>query len=61
MVGDSAKDILCARKAGCKQAVLVQTGNYPAARESLQKEDTAPDAVATDLLEAVDWVLGSGE
>lgn len=61
MVGDSAKDILCARKAGCKQAVLVKTGNYPAARESLQKKNIAPDAVAADLLEAVDWVLGSGE
>ena len=38
MVGDSAKDVLCARKAGCKQAILVKTGNYPAARESLHKE-----------------------
>ncbi|MCP3954756.1 MAG: D-glycero-beta-D-manno-heptose 1,7-bisphosphate 7-phosphatase [Desulfobacterales bacterium] len=61
LVGDSAKDILCARKAGCKQAVLVKTGNYPAAQKILQKENTAPDAVFADLLEAVDWVLGSGE
>lgn len=61
MVGDSAKDVLCARKAGCKQAVLVKTGNYPAARESLRKENITPAAVAADLLEAVDWVLGGGE
>ncbi len=61
MVGDSAKDILCARNAGCKQAVLVKTGNYPAAQESLQKENRSPDAVADDLLAAVDWVLGSRE
>ena len=61
MVGDSAKDILCARKAGCKQAVLVKTGDYSAARKSLQKENIAPDTVVADLLEAVDWVLGSRE
>ena len=61
LVGDSAKDILCARKAGCKQAVLVKTGNYPAARESLQKENTAPDAVVANLLAAVDWILKGGK
>jgi len=61
LVGDSAKDILCARRAGCKQAVLVKTGNYPAARENLQKENTAPDTVAADLLEAVDWILKGGK
>jgi D-glycero-D-manno-heptose 1,7-bisphosphate phosphatase len=61
MVGDSAKDILCARKAGCKQAVLVKTGNYAAAQERLKKENITPDAVTEDLLEAVDWVLGGGK
>lgn len=61
LVGDSAKDILCARKAGCKQAVLVKTGNYAAAQERLKKENITPDAVTEDLLEAVDWVLGGGK
>jgi len=61
MVGDSAKDILCARRAGCKHAVLVKTGNFTAAQARLQKENISPDAVAADLLEAVEWVLGSGE
>lgn len=57
MVGDSAKDILCARKAGCKTAVLVKTGNFNAAQALLKKEKSAPDVVAADLLEAAAWVL----
>lgn len=57
MVGDSAKDILCARKAGCKTAVLVKTGNFNAAQALLKKEKSAPDVVVADLLEAAAWVL----
>jgi len=57
MVGDSAKDILCARRAGCKAAVLVKTGNYTAARDILKQENATPDFVATDLHAAVDWLL----
>lgn len=57
MVGDSAKDILCARKAGCRAAVLVKTGNYAAAEEILHQENVTPDFVAADLLAAVDWIL----
>jgi len=59
MVGDSAKDILCARKAGCKAAVLVQTGNFKAAQALLKNEKSAPDFVAADLLDAVAWILNS--
>lgn len=59
MVGDSAKDILCARKAGCKAAVLVQTGDFKAAQALLKKEKSAPDVVAADLLDAVAWILNS--
>lgn len=59
MVGDSAKDILCAHEAGCRAAVLVKTGNFDAAQALLKKENLAPDVVAADLLEAATWVLSS--
>ena len=59
MVGDSAKDILCAKNAGCQYSVLVKTGNHIAAQEILRNENLAPDAVVENLGEAVDWILGS--
>ena len=64
MVGDSAKDIECARRAGCGAAVLVKTGNYDAAIEILADRDISPDFVADDLLDAAAWILkrsASGE
>ncbi len=61
MVGDSAKDILCARNAGCRTSVLVQSGSYQAAQDLLQKENVSPDAVARDLLDAVEWILNYRE
>jgi len=61
MVGDSAKDIICAKKAGCQYSVLVKTGNYNAARKILQDENLSPDVIAGDLQEAVDWILGSAK
>ena len=57
MVGDSAKDIICAKNAGCKHSVLVKTGNYKAALEILHSENLSPDAVVENLGEAVDWIL----
>ena len=59
MVGDSAKDIQCAHKAGCRAAVLVKTGNFDTAQKRLKQENLAPDFVAADLLEATTWVLTS--
>ena len=59
MVGDSAKDILCTRRAGCGFAVLVKTGNYARAKDILQQENVIPDFVASDLKAAVDWLLGN--
>ncbi len=58
LVGDSAKDIICAKNAGCKYSVLVKTGNYSAAQEILQDENLSPNAIVENLSEAVDWVLG---
>lgn len=57
MVGDSAKDIVCAHKAGCKAAVLVKTGNFETAQTLLKRENLVPDVVAADLLAAATWVL----
>jgi D-glycero-D-manno-heptose 1,7-bisphosphate phosphatase len=56
-VGDSAKDIHCARAAGCGQSLLVRTGNGGSALAALQREGERPDHVADDLLSAVDWIL----
>jgi D-glycero-D-manno-heptose 1,7-bisphosphate phosphatase len=57
MVGDSAKDIECARNAGCGYAVLVKTGNGDEAEKILKEKSIFPDLIARDLLEAVGWIL----
>jgi len=58
MIGDSAKDMECARNAGCGTAVLVGTGNGKEALKTLQQRKNPPDFVADDLLQAVNWILG---
>lgn len=57
MVGDSAKDVECARNAGCKHTVLVQTGSGTAAEKILKAKKIFPDFVARDLLHAAEWIL----
>jgi D-glycero-D-manno-heptose 1,7-bisphosphate phosphatase len=52
MIGDSAKDIECARNAGCRQAILVRTGNIVKARRQLAEKNIQPDYIADDLFEA---------
>lgn len=56
MVGDSAKDIECARNATCGHAVLVQTGNGTEAGKVLTQKKIRPDHVAPNLFKAVDWI-----
>ena len=56
MVGDSVKDIECARNAGCGHAILVRTGNGSAAERILSEKKTPPDYVADTLLDAVNWI-----
>jgi D-glycero-D-manno-heptose 1,7-bisphosphate phosphatase len=56
-VGDSAKDILCARNAGCHKAVLVQTGNGEKALKELQTLNQSPDHVVPDLMAAARLVM----
>ena len=57
MVGDSAKDIQCARNAGCGTAILVETGSGSEERKTLLRENIYPDHIANNLLEAVKWLL----
>jgi D-glycero-D-manno-heptose 1,7-bisphosphate phosphatase len=57
MVGDSAKDIECARNAGCGTAVLVKTGNGAEAEKTLAEKKIYPDHIAQDLYEAVQWIV----
>ena len=57
MVGDKVSDLVAARAVGAG-AVLVLTG-YGRGEWEYRRErfDVQPDHVATDLLDAVDWVL----
>ena len=57
MIGDSAKDIECARNAGCGKAILVKTGNGVKAEKTLAEKKIYPDYIASDLYEAVQWMV----
>lgn len=61
MVGDSAKDILTGKSAGCRRTVLVKTGNGMTALLTLKKTGQLPDHVAADLDQAVCWILDQQE
>ena len=57
MVGDSAKDIECARNAGCGHAILVRTGNGIQAETALAEKKIFPDRIVRDLHEAARWII----
>jgi len=57
MVGDSAKDIECARNAGVSNALLVKTGNGLTARDQLFQKGIIPDFIGSDLYEAALWII----
>jgi D-glycero-D-manno-heptose 1,7-bisphosphate phosphatase len=61
MVGDSAKDILCGKAAGCGRTILVRTANDPTggimAQDALALDNVYPTAVVADLLEAARWII----
>ncbi len=59
MVGDSAKDIECARNAGCRKAVLVKTGKDDAAEDMLKAKQIDADYTAKDLFDAANWILAN--
>lgn len=57
MIGDSARDILCGRNAGCGANILVMTGNGAIARRALAEQYVRADAEAADLYAAVELIL----
>ncbi len=57
MIGDSLKDIECARRAGCGKAVLVRTGHGIEAERLCEEKGIVPDYVADDLMAAAKWLL----
>ena len=57
MIGDSARDIECAHKAGCGRVILVKTGNGEQAQKILTDRDLHTDYVAQDLYEAARWLI----
>ncbi len=57
MVGDSVKDIQCAKSAGCRYTILVQTGNGIQAQKDLAKKNILPDHIAEDLYNAALWII----
>lgn len=59
MVGDNAKDIACARNAGCGRAVLVKTGQGREAAGLLEKQNLKPNYIAEDLWAAVRWIVAA--
>jgi D-glycero-D-manno-heptose 1,7-bisphosphate phosphatase len=57
MIGDSFKDISCARRAGCRKAILVRTGHGKEAESLCRDAGIKADHVADDLMSAVKWLL----
>ena len=59
MVGDSVKDIECARNAGCGKAVLVKTGKDDEAEHILKTKQIIADYIAKNLYDAAEWILAN--
>jgi D-glycero-D-manno-heptose 1,7-bisphosphate phosphatase len=59
MVGDSARDIECAKRAGCRYSVLVRTGDYRKAVSDLEENKIYPDHTANNLYEAAGWIIAN--
>ena len=59
MIGDSARDIECAHRAGCGRTILVQAGDAMEAQQVLAQKDLHPDHLAQDLYDAARWLTGT--
>ncbi len=60
-IGDSAKDIICAKRAGCAFCILVESGcRSDEEKETLLRIGIAPDHVAADLAAATQWIIKAG-
>ncbi len=56
MIGDSAKDIECAKNAGCRHSILVKTGNGKKSIQIIQEKNLKPDLICGDLMDAAKWI-----
>lgn len=56
MVGDNAKDIECASRAGCGLSVLVKSENFSNAERLLSEMKIFPDYTASNLYDAANWI-----
>ncbi len=56
MVGDNAKDIECARRAGCGLSILIKSDNIANAEKILSEKKISPDYTASDLYDAAIWI-----
>lgn len=57
LIGDSARDIECGKAAGCGYCLLVKTGNGAEAEKQLLAKGVLLEYIATDLLDAANWLL----
>ena len=57
LIGDSLKDLQCARRAGCGKTILVRTGHGREAEALCKDADVKADHVADDLMAAAKWLL----
>ncbi len=58
MAGDSFRDILAGKHAGCGNTGLVFTGNGETALSELSEKNQLPDHVAEDLWDMAQWITG---
>ncbi len=59
LIGDSTRDIECARAAACGYAILVLTGNGNQAQQELAEKQVPLEYVARDLLDAACWLIAN--
>jgi D-glycero-D-manno-heptose 1,7-bisphosphate phosphatase len=57
MIGDSLKDIQCAKAAGCGLSILVRTGHGKETEQTCTETGLLPDYIANDLAAAVRWLV----
>ena len=56
MIGDSTRDILAGKNAGCK-TILVLTGNGKEAKKELKEISLEPDFISENILKAIEKIL----
>ncbi len=57
LIGDHARDMQLANRVGAKAVLLTPAPMDAPVLERLKAEQAMPDAVATSMAEAVDWIL----